>query len=111
MVVGGGNNLGPAVAEHHVESAGSRLAVHVDGDGPPVVLLHGLTAAHRYVVMGSRRLGRSGHRVVAYDARGHGDSSPAPARDAYGYAELERDLEAVMDALGLDRAVLAGVSM
>ena len=111
MVVGGGNNLGPAVAEHHVESAGSRLAVHVDGDGPPVVLLHGLTAAHRYVVMGSRRLGRSGHRVIAYDARGHGDSSPAPARDAYGYAELERDLEAVMDALGLDRAVLAGVSM
>ena len=51
---------------------------------------------------------RSGHRVVAYDARGHGRSSPAPT---YGYRELGGDLEAVMDALGIERAVLAGASM
>ena len=50
-----------------------------DGAGVPVVLLHGLTASRRYVVMGSRSLQRAGHRVVAYDARGHGASSPAPA--------------------------------
>ena len=81
------------------------------GDGPPVVLLHGLTATRRYVVMGSTRLERSGYRVVAYDARGHGESSPAPARDAYTYAELENDLLAVLDGLGIDQAVLAGVSM
>ena len=43
-----------------------------------MVLLHGLTATRRYVVMGSRALERDGHRVVAYDARGHGRSSPAP---------------------------------
>jgi pimeloyl-ACP methyl ester carboxylesterase len=76
-----------------------------------VVLLHGLTATRRYVVMGSRRLERTDHRVVAYDARGHGGSTPAPAPDAYGYEPLERDLEAVMDAFGIERAVLAGVSM
>ena len=35
--------------------------------------------------MGSRSLQRDGHRVVAYDARGHGASSPAPSPDAYGY--------------------------
>jgi pimeloyl-ACP methyl ester carboxylesterase len=62
-------------------------------------------------VMGSRALERSGHRVVAYDARGHGRSSPAPDREAYGYDELQRDLEAVLDRLGVDRAVLAGSSM
>ena len=45
------------------------------GEGTPVVLLHGLTATRRYVVMGSRALERDGHRVVAYDARGHGASS------------------------------------
>jgi len=53
------------------------------GEGIPVVLLHGLTATHRYVVMGSKALERSGHRVVAYDARGHGRSDPAPGPEDY----------------------------
>src|SRR3954462_6485745 len=87
------------------------LAPSDDGEGIPVVLLHGLTASRRYVVMGSRALQRSGHRVIAYDARGHGASSPAPAHDAYGYGDLGADLLAVLDELGLDRAVLAGASM
>ena len=63
------------------------------------MLLHGLTATRRYVVMGSRVLERSGMRVIAYDARGHGRSTPAPDRGAYGYERLARDLQAVLDAL------------
>ncbi len=78
---------------------------------PPIVLLHGLTATRRYVVMGSRLLERSGHRVVAYDARGHGRSTPAPDPAAYGYERLARDLGAVLDALEIPRAALAGASM
>ncbi len=78
---------------------------------PAIVLLHGLTATRRYVVMGSRLLERSGYRVIAYDARGHGRSSPAPDPRAYGYARLARDLEAVLDALRIPRAALAGASM
>lgn len=81
------------------------------GDGPPIVLLHGLTATRRYVVMGSTALVRSGHRVVAYDARGHGRSEPARLTTDYGYATLGQDLEAVLDGAGVDRAVLAGASM
>jgi pimeloyl-ACP methyl ester carboxylesterase len=96
------------VAERTIEHDDVSLAVDADGAGAPVVLLHGLTATRRYVVMGSKSLERSGHRVVAYDARGHGRSSPAPA---YGYPELAGDLEAVLDALGIERAVLAGASM
>jgi pimeloyl-ACP methyl ester carboxylesterase len=79
-------------------------------DVPPVVLLHGLTATRRYVVMGSGALQRAGHCVVAYDARGHGRSAPAADGD-YGYGALGEDLAAVMDAAGLERAVLAGASM
>ena len=88
-----------------------RLACSDDGTGPAVVLLHGLTATRRYVVMGSRSLERSGHRVIAYDARGHGQSSPAADRRAYAYADLVGDLEAVMDGFGVSSAVLAGASM
>jgi pimeloyl-ACP methyl ester carboxylesterase len=87
------------------------LAIDDAGEGVPVVLLHGLTATRRYVVMGSRALERSGHRVVAYDARGHGASAPAPLPHEYAYADLAADLVDVLDDRGLDRAVLAGASM
>ena len=76
-----------------------------------IVLLHGLTATRRYVVMGSRLLQRAGVRVIAYDARGHGRSAPAPDRGAYGYELLAADLAAVLDACGIERAALAGASM
>ena len=99
------------MGKQFVERDGVALAVEEAGDGTPVVLLHGLTATRRYVVMGSRLLERSGHRVIAYDARGHGHSSPAVSPEAYGYDELGRDLVAVMDSLSVGRAVLAGASM
>jgi pimeloyl-ACP methyl ester carboxylesterase len=85
-----------------------RLSGEEAGDGIPVVLLHGLTATRRYVVMGSRNLERSGHRVIAYDARGHGRSEPA---DGYGYERLADDLRAVLEDREIHRAVLAGASM
>jgi pimeloyl-ACP methyl ester carboxylesterase len=99
------------MVERRIERAGVSLITDDVGEGPPVVLLHGLTATRRYVVMGSRMLERSTHRVIAYDARGHGQSSPAPDPAAYGYGELAADLAAVLDACGVDRAVLAGASM
>jgi len=94
-----------------VRSDGVTLSGEHAGEGPAVVLLHGLTATRRYVVMGSRLLERAGHRVLAYDARGHGRSTPAPEHGAYGYGHLAADLEAVLDALGVERAILAGASM
>ncbi len=93
-----------------IDSAGTSLAGERSGTGPPVVLLHGLTATRRYVVMGSRTLERSGHEVLAYDARGHGRSGPA-REGSYDYSALGGDLLAVLDASGLERVLLAGASM
>ena len=87
------------------------LYVTEAGEGAPVLLLHGLTATNRYVVMGSKSLERAGHRVIAYDARGHGRSDPAPSPGAYRYEDLRDDLVRVMDERGIERAVLAGASM
>ena len=78
------------------------------GEGPPVVLLHGLSATRRNVVQGSRALVKRGYRLISYDARGHGDSARAPS---YQYTDLVADLEAVLDDLGLDRVALVGSSM
>jgi pimeloyl-ACP methyl ester carboxylesterase len=99
------------MAELTVDADGVALAGEEAGEGTPVVLLHGLTATRRYVVMGSKALERDGHRVIAYDARGHGASAPAPDPEAYGYDILAADLRAVLDDRGIDRAVLAGASM
>jgi 3-oxoadipate enol-lactonase len=89
---------------------GARLEGESAGEGPPVLLLHGLTATRRYVLHGSRGLERDGFRVIAYDARGHGESPPAPDGD-YDYAALAADAVAVLDAAGVERAALVGHSM
>ena len=95
-------------------SVGERPAIYGEcaGRDPPVVLCHGITATRRYVVHGSRALERAGHTVVSYDARGHGESDPAPLGQGYGYPELVGDLEAVVSAtVGEEPFVLAGHSM
>ncbi len=89
-----------------------RIRGEVAGEGPPIVLCHGLTATRRSVVHGSRALERAGHVLVSYDARGHGESDPAPEDRGYGYPELVGDLEAVVaTTVGEERFVLAGHSM
>jgi 3-oxoadipate enol-lactonase len=84
------------------------LSGEILGEGPPVVLLHGLSATRRNVVQGSRALVKRGYRLISYDARGHGASQPA---SSYEYADLVGDLEAVLDELELDRVALVGSSM
>jgi pimeloyl-ACP methyl ester carboxylesterase len=99
------------VADYATARDGVTLSISDTGEGPAVLLAHGLTATRRYVVMGSTVLERSGHRVIAYDARGHGVSSGAQRPEDYTYDDLGRDMEAVLDAAGVQRAVLAGASM
>jgi len=81
------------------------LYVERSGQGhPPVVLVHAGIADLR---MWDRQVATLAprHRVVRYDVRGYG-RSPDPAGDYYDH----HDLLAVMDATGLDRAVLVGSS-
>ena len=99
------------MSEFILERGGVELSGEEAGEGIPVVLLHGLTATPRYVVMGSRALERGGHRVIAYDARGHGRSGPAATPDDYGYEKLADDLLGLLDERGIETAVLAGASM
>lgn len=94
-----------------VERAGIRLAGESLGEGPPVVLLHGLTASRRYVVHGSTALAREGFRQLMFDARGHGGSDPAPENGGYTYDEMAADLDAVLAGQSAARPVVVGHSM
>jgi 3-oxoadipate enol-lactonase len=88
------------------------LRGEAEGEGPPVVLCHGITATRRYVLHGSRALARAGYHVVTFDARGHGRSEAAPVGEGYGYPQLVKDLERVVaEQVGSERFLLGGHSM
>jgi len=93
--------------------SGPTLAAWESGppEGRPVILLHGLTMTASQAFSNTTVLERAGFRVVSFDARGHGHSEPAADPRQYGYDVLTEDLGAVMDAFGVERAVLAGISM
>ncbi len=89
-----------------------RLRGETMGEGPPVVLCHGITATRRQVVHGSNVLAREGYRMVQYDARGHGESEPAPDGTGYGSPQNVADLRLVIEEQVGDRQfVLGGHSM
>ena len=101
----------PNAEPFEVRSGDVTIAAETIGEGPDVVLTHGLTATRKYTVMGSKALARAGYRLTTFDARGHGDSSPAPDGGAYEYRHLVEDLRAVLDHLGAERAAIGGASM
>jgi esterase len=76
---------------------------------PPLLCLHGITqTAHSWDEVADEL--SSAYRVLCFDQRGHGDSEWAPDGD-YARQTQAADVEAITDALGLSRFVLAGMSM
>lgn len=87
---------------------GGCLRLLVAGDGPPVVLLHGVTlAASVWQAVLLRLRGRC--RVIAPDLRGHGESRPGDR--PLSLARLAEDLVTVLERLDLRDAVVVGHSM
>ena len=76
---------------------------------PAIVFLHGITAHARTWDEEVCALGQRFH-VLAIDQRGHGDSDPAPDGE-YGNPALVDDFSALVDALGLERFHLIGLSL
>jgi pimeloyl-ACP methyl ester carboxylesterase len=77
------------------------------GDGPPIVLLHGLASNSRIWDDVAERLADRFH-VVALDQRGHG-LSDRPT-DGFSFDKVAGDARAVVNALGLERPTLVGHS-
>jgi 3-oxoadipate enol-lactonase len=75
---------------------------------PAVVLTHGTTLDHGTYAEQAAALSRAGYRVVVWDLRGHGASQPMGERITF--ENTVEDLGALLDAVGIDRAVLVGQS-
>ena len=79
------------------------------GEGRPVVLLHGHTLDHRVFEGLASKIEAAGMRVIRPDLRGHGRSTRPPR--GYHWSDHCRDVEAVLDAAGVDRAEIVGFSL
>ena len=85
-----------------------------EGDGDPIVLVHGFASNKEvnWVQPGwLETLTRAGRRVIAFDNRGHGQSSKLYDPAAYHSATMAEDVRALLDHLGLARADVMGYSM
>jgi len=89
---------------------GTKIAYEDHGSGPPIVLVHGITENRRAwdPLIAPIRAMHDGHRVVAVDLRGHGDSG---VQAPYDLATMAGDVAAVVTELGLEAPTLIGHSL
>lgn len=110
--------LAPAKPSRPIELAGSfthdghRLAYTEYGSGERVVVLtHGIMFTRRMHAPLARRLARAGFRVVTLDLLGHGDSDRPTDSWLYSMPAFAEQTLALMDHLGVGRAVVGGTSL
>jgi pimeloyl-ACP methyl ester carboxylesterase len=96
----------------YVNHEGTRIHYQVEGEGPPLVLLHGFTGNLKlwYLCRYVDAL-KTNYRLILVDARGHGESDKPHERAAYELPVRVGDVLAVLNALNLDRAHIWGYSM
>ncbi len=89
---------------------GTRLALRCsEGDGPPVLLIHGWMMSGAVYSGIAEDLEQAGYNVIVPDLRGAGES--APSNSDYSLATFAADMIAILDHLGIERCDLIGHSM
>jgi len=101
----------PASAQSF-DANGVRLHYIVEGNGQPVVLIHGLHSSIRmnWQMPGVISTLSKNYQVIALDLPGHGESDKPASEAAYG-AEMVEDLVRLLDHLNIKRAHIVGYSM
>jgi len=96
------------------DSDGVEIAYEVEGEGEPILLIHGFASnvsANWRDAHWLRTLTAAARRVVAYDNRGHGRSEKLYDPDLYGAPAMAEDARRLLDHLGIERADVMGYSM
>ena len=96
----------------YVDNSGVKIHFHVEGDGPPLVMQHGLTnSLQTWYAYGFVEELKKDYRLILVDARGHGRSDKPHDPKDYDLKLRVSDILAVMDDLGVDKAHYMGYSM
>ncbi|MGK2965476.1 MAG: alpha/beta fold hydrolase [Tepidiformaceae bacterium] len=86
---------------------GERLAYTAEGDGPPLILLHGFGASSAAFALNISELSRR-FSVIAVDLLGHGGSDAPLDPDAYGVTPSIKRIDALLDHFGYASAMFCG---
>jgi len=89
---------------------GIRLFYEESGSGTPIVFVHEFAGDHRSYEPQLRHFAR-GYRAIAYNARGYPPSDVPAKLERYGQDRARDDIRAVLDALGIAKAHIVGISM
>lgn len=96
----------------YANNQGVRIYYEVEGQGPPLVLLHGVNMSlEHWRVLGMVEALKSDFRLILIDTRGHGRSDKPHDPDAFKVSALVADVTAVLGDLGISRAHHLGYSM
>jgi haloacetate dehalogenase len=110
LVLKGANLVFDGFEDFDIATTGTRIHGRRGGEGPPLLLLHGIPETHLMWHRVAPQL--AGHfTVVATDLRGFGESGTPPSTPdhaPYSMREIARDQVEVMDALGYDTFGLVG---
>jgi pimeloyl-ACP methyl ester carboxylesterase len=85
-----------------------------DASGPVVLLVHGFGSSRNQNWKSTgwySTLGEAGFAMLTMDCRGHGESDKPRDPAAYGHERMAQDAIAVLDAAGVERALVCGYSM
>jgi pimeloyl-ACP methyl ester carboxylesterase len=96
------------VESRYVSVNGLNMHYVTAGEGPPVLLLHGFPDTHAIWRRQIPALAAAGLRVIAPDLRGYGKTDMPGEVGAYALEFLADDVLRLMDALGIERAVVVG---
>lgn len=89
---------------------GVRIAYEATGTGTPILLTHGYSATAG-MWRGQVEAFAPRYRVITWDMRGHGASDSPAVLDEYSEEKTVGDMAAILDALGIERAVIGGLSL
>ena len=102
-------DLTPAWQHHHATINGIRMHYVEEGEGLPIILCHGFPhlwfSWHRQITA----LAAAGYRVIAPDMRGMGQTEAPAEIEAYDIDHITDDLLGLLDHIGEERAVFAGL--
>ena len=93
-----------------IDRDGVRIHYEIYGDGPAILLSHGYSSTLEMWQGQIEALSRR-HKLIIWDMRGHGQTDYPHDHSAYSEAATVADMATLLDAAGVDRAIVGGLSL
>lgn len=96
----------------YAENNGMKIHYHVEGQGQPVIMMHGLTTSmDQFIKAGYVDALKDDYKLILIDARGHGKSDQGYKPEDYEPSVMAADVLAILDDLNIEKVHLFGYSM